>query len=119
MKIRFGANDTIDTQTAGSPANYDEVEYAAIDAKESLDDNSSSFEDQTQLNILKRFVKGFLVSMSEGSGQGELKNIMPDVVNHIYLEFDDVVSSISDGPGWAGLAEAIQYDEAQSEDEGE
>ena len=115
MKIRFGANDVIDTQNAGAPDNYEDVENAALDAQDTLDDGSTSYEDQTQISILKRFVKGFLNGLADGCGRADLEGKIPNVVNKIYLEFDDVVSSVSDGSGWTELAEAIQYNEKEDE----
>ena len=115
MKIRFSKNDVIDTQNAGAPENYEDVENAALDAQDTLDDGGASFEDQTQISILKRFVKGFLNGLADGCGRADLTGKIPKVVNQIYLAFDDIVSSISDGSGWTELAEAIQYDPKEDE----
>lgn len=116
MKIRFGANDVVDTQNGGgAPENYEEVENAAFDAQDGLDDGTSSYENQTELNILKRFVKGFLNGVANDSGRGKMTSTLSEVMNAVYDEFDDVLESISDSSGWAGLAEAIQYDEKEDE----
>ena len=116
MKIRFGANDIVDTtQTGGTPKGYEEVESAALNTQAELDDDSTSYEDQTQLNILKRFVKGFLAGIAYDSGRGELESKTPELFNKIYDEFKDVVSSKSDKTGWLELADAIQYDEKADE----
>lgn len=116
MKIRFGANDIVDTtQTGGTPKGYEEVESAALNTQAELDDDSTSYEDQTQLNLLKRFVKGFFKILAEGSGRGELG---ASCVGYIYEQFTDLVQNVSDGSGWMELADAIQYDE-KVEEEGE
>lgn len=116
MKIRFGANDIVDTtQTGGTPEGYEEVESAALNTKAELDDDSTSYEDQTQLNILKRFVKGFLATLGDGCGRADLNGKQPVLVNKLYLEFDDILSSISDESGWLELSDAIQYDEKTEE----
>ena len=120
MKIRFGANDTIDTKNAGSaPENYEEVENAAFDTYDSLDDGSTSMEDQTQLSILKRFVKGFLAGIADGCGRAEIQSKIGYTLDRIYEEFDDIVASKSSDEGWAGVADAIQYDDVEPEGEGE
>lgn len=119
MKIRFGANDVIDTKTGGAaPENYEEVENAALNTKAELDDDSTSYEDQTQLNILKRFVKGFLRGIAYDSGRGELESKTPELFNKIYEEFNDIVSSKSDAQGWGAVRDQILYDD-KAEDAGE
>lgn len=115
MKIRFSKNDVVDTQNAGAPENYEDVENAALDAQDTLDDGGASFEDQTQISILKRFVKGFLNGLANDSGRGHMGSAMGEVLNAIYLAFDDVVTSVSDSSGWAELADAIQYDPKEDE----
>ena len=115
MKIRFGENDVIDTQNAGAPENYEEVENAALDTQDTLDDGSTSFEDQTQISILKRFVKGFLAGIANDSGRGKMTSTLSEVMNALYDEFDDVLESVSDSSGWAALADEIQYDDKEDE----
>lgn len=120
MKIRFGTNQIVDTNLLGEQTvatMLESTEEADI-LNDSINDGTTSYEDQTQLNILKRFVKGFLATLGDGCGRADLNGKQPELVNHLYLEFDDILSSISDEQGWNDLADAIQYDE-KVEEEGE
>ena len=118
MKIRFGANQIVDTNLLGEQTvetMMESTEEADI-LNDSINDGTSSYEDQTQLSILKRFVKGFLTCLADGCGRAELQGKIPDAVNKLYLEFDDILSSVSDESGWNALADAIQYDDAQDQE---
>ena len=110
MKIRFGANDVIDTQNAGAPENYEEVENAALDTQDTLDDGSTSYEDQTQLNLMKRLAKGFLAYLKGGSWADNYPK------NALVAEFSDLANGSGVVP-WAELEDAMVYDDKAEADE--
>ena len=118
MKIRFGANQIVDTNLLGEQnvATMMESTEEADILNDSINDGTSSYEDQTQLNLLKRFVKGFLNALADGSARHEWEANFGYTFDKIYEEFDDVVSSRSEGPDWGGVADAIQYDDAQEQE---
>lgn len=105
MKIRFNAHDTIDTN-------------AVNQVTAGLDDASSSYENDTQLNILKRFVRGFLAALGDQSAGHEISSKLGYTLTKIYEQFNDLVTSTSEYSDWLDLAEQIQYDD-KVEEEGE
>lgn len=100
MKIRFNAHDTIDTN-------------AMTQATAGLDDATSSYENDTQLNLMKRLAKGFLAYLKGGSwADGYLKNAL-------VAEFSDLANDSGIVP-WADLEDAMVYDDkAEAEEAGE
>ena len=120
MKIRFGANQIVDTKLLGEQTvetMLESTEEADI-LNDSINDGTSSYEDQTQLNLLKRFVKGFLAALADQSAGPEISSKLGYTLTKIYEQFSDLVSSTSEYSEWLDLADAIQYDE-KAEEEGE
>lgn len=111
MKIRFSKSQIVDTNELNTQAQGDINEKAQIaeDVKGELDDNSSSYEDQTQLNLMKRIAIGFLKFIQNGSGDGYLREFAE-------AEFADLANDSGIVP-WDDLIDAIQYDEKAEEEE--
>lgn len=107
MKIRFGANDVIDTKTGGgaAPENYEEVENAALDTQAALDDDEGEWENQTQLNYMKRVVRAFLHYLANGSGQ---YSTLQDFVLNEFKQ-DGVLGSKAAANDLQEIADVIVY----------
>ena len=87
---------------------YDKAQIAE-DVKGELDDNSSSYEDQTQLNLMKRLALGFLKFLQNGSGDQYVRE-------YLGAEFADLANDSGIVP-WGDLVDAIQYDDKAEEEE--
>lgn len=110
MKIRFGKNQIVDTNLIGEQtvatmmASTEEADIL----NDSINDGASSYEDQTQLNLMKRLAKGFLAYLKGGSWtDGYLKNAL-------VAEFSDLANDSGIVP-WSELEDAMVYDDKADE----
>lgn len=110
MKIRFGKNQVVDTNLVLSDqmANLDEQAGKTELTYDALDDAGASYEDQTQLNLMKRLAKGFLAYLKGGSWTD---NYLKQAV---VKEFADLANDSGVVP-WADLEDAMVYDDKAEE----